>query len=495
MKTGKRAAADLEVRRFVQVVAQDSSMGVELSSGRAWVGVDRQVGHGSGDALFALTDEQYAAALLEDWVIRQFAMECWQGEHEDLLLFYPAGGSWKPEHWLPCRTRVIPPRVAGEVWWHIDALGEPVDGEHVGISRDLSSGAGSIAAGADGVSGMTFRLIGDGAYPRPAALIVGLSVGSDREKSRAILGEPVAAASDEFTVEGVRVRLGYADDGLVEIALDRPETPQPPSGPIGAFLAVLGEPEEGPAFHAAARLAGDRIRRSAAPSGMRRAIAFDGGVEMQVENDQVLSVRITLRSAVAESTYRHPSDLIPGVTLPAPREQVRGVLGAPVASSGGRDLHRYGRNDLVIDYGVSMEGETPTTVTAVLTGVSASDRFRQWRSGDFTTFLDVLGREGSNALVVHVRALPGVRLHMRGAIVTAVEIGSSGYQTERFAAFVDGLPAEPTLQDLPFWGLTYVGEHDRVWELDQGRVHAHAADGSRITSISIGTEWPHGLPQ
>lgn len=490
----KSTAARDRAMRFVQVT-QSPSMGVELSTGRAWVGIDRQVGHGSADALFALTDEQYAAALVDGAVDRQFAIECWQGEREDLLLFHPGGGSWKPEQWLACRERMIAPRVAGEVWWHIDVLGEPADGERVEVSRSLASGAAVISAGHEGVSGMTFRLVGDGAYPRPAALIAGLTAGSDREHVRAILGEPVADGSDEFAVEGTRVRLGYVDQGLVEITLERPATPPPPGEPIGAFLAVLGEPEEGPAFQAVARLAGDRTRRWAAPVGARREIAFDGGVEMQVEHDRVLSVRITMRSATAGSTYRHARDLIPGVTLPAPREHVRGALGAPVASSGGRDLHRYGRHDLLIDYGVSMEGETPTTVTAVLAGVSVSDRFPQWRSGDFTTFLDILGRESSNALVAHVRALPGVSLRMRGDFVAAVEIGTSGYQTERFAAFVDGLPAEPSRKDLPFWGLAHVGEHDSAWELDQGWVHAHARDGSLITSISISTEPPIGLEE
>ncbi|RAO11329.1 hypothetical protein [Micromonospora noduli] len=71
---------------------------------------------------------------------------------------------------------------------------------------------------------MTFRLVGDGAYPRPAALIAGLTVGSDREQAWAILGDPAQAASDEFVVQGVRIRLGYAADGLVEISLERPDS-------------------------------------------------------------------------------------------------------------------------------------------------------------------------------------------------------------------------------------------------------------------------------
>jgi hypothetical protein len=197
-------------------------MGVEASTGQAWIGVDRQVGHGSADALFVLTDEQYAAGLIDGAALWLFQGECWRGEHDDLRLFHPSGAAWRPARWFSCRKRMIPPRFAGELWWHIDALGEPADGEQVDISRSLAAGTALVAAGPDGVSSMTFRLVGDGAYPRPAALIPGLSVGSDREQARAILGDPVSATSDERVVEGLRVRLGYADDGLVEIALDSP---------------------------------------------------------------------------------------------------------------------------------------------------------------------------------------------------------------------------------------------------------------------------------
>ena len=49
-------------KTFVQV-NQRPSLGVELDSGRPWVGVDQQVGHGSADALFELTDEHYASEM------------------------------------------------------------------------------------------------------------------------------------------------------------------------------------------------------------------------------------------------------------------------------------------------------------------------------------------------------------------------------------------------------------------------------------------------
>ena len=56
-RSTRRTAGDAsDARSFVQV-AQRPSLGVEISTGRAWVGVDQQVGHGSADALFALTED------------------------------------------------------------------------------------------------------------------------------------------------------------------------------------------------------------------------------------------------------------------------------------------------------------------------------------------------------------------------------------------------------------------------------------------------------
>lgn len=85
---------------FVQVVASPS-IGVEVTTGTAWVGVDRQVGHGSADALFALTPHQYAQAMTDPEALWPFMQECWRGAHEDLLLHAPAGGSFRPRHWHP----------------------------------------------------------------------------------------------------------------------------------------------------------------------------------------------------------------------------------------------------------------------------------------------------------------------------------------------------------------------------------------------------------
>lgn len=80
------------VPQFVQV-ARQPSLGVELTTGTAWIGVDRQVGHGSADALFALTAQQYVDALRGVGDAFRFASECWHGHHDDLRLFSPAGGA------------------------------------------------------------------------------------------------------------------------------------------------------------------------------------------------------------------------------------------------------------------------------------------------------------------------------------------------------------------------------------------------------------------
>ncbi|WP_146758775.1 hypothetical protein [Micromonospora noduli] len=195
----------------------DNGMGRHRHTSRRAAGWSRRWSAPPSTGYF---DERYATALIDSEALWQFQGECWRGQHDDLRLFHPSGAAWRPARWSSCRERLIPPRFAGELWWHIDALGEPADSEQVEISHSLAAGTALIAVGPVGVSSMTFRLVGDGAYPRPAALIAGLTVGSDREQAWAILGDPAQAASDEFVVQGVRIRLGYAADGLVEISLE-----------------------------------------------------------------------------------------------------------------------------------------------------------------------------------------------------------------------------------------------------------------------------------
>lgn len=490
-----------DTKTFVQV-NQRPSLGVELDSGRAWIGVDQQVGHGSGDALFALTDEQYATALAGEVLDDGFVMECWRGEHDDLLLYYPGGRTFRPERWAFARTRRLPDPCRGEVWWHLDALGETPDSESVETSRRLAAGTAVVEADDEGVHTMTFALVGDSAYPRPAALIGGLTVGSTRERSRSILGAPVDAATDTFQIEGYPVRLGFDDDSLVEVVLERNAPVPPPGGQLGVLLAAVGEPEAGPAFQAAAALASTTHRRWAGSSGFpRRLLTFDGGVEMQVQDDRVLSVRVILSPEAGDSSYRHVDDLVPGATWPFTRDSLRAALGQPIATGGRTDLYRYGRLDLVVEHGVvgkhgvlsEHSGEFPTSITAVLGGVTVSHGINRWRSGEFTTFLDVLGRPSSNALVAQVSALPGVRVRLSKGVVASVEIGTSKHAAERFEAFVDGMPGAPMITDIAFSRPEAFGDRDYVWEFEQGWIHARTSDGTRVTSIAVTGGPPAGF--
>ncbi|GAA2092251.1 hypothetical protein GCM10009759_17780 [Kitasatospora saccharophila] len=477
-----------EVRNFVQVVRQPS-LGVELSTGRAWVGVDQQVGHGSADALFALTDEQYAAALAGEG-LGPFTGECWRGEHDDLLLFHPGGASWYPEHWHPARARMLPPRFEGELWWYVDALDGPADGPGAAVARLLAPTA----------DGPVFRLTGEDAHPRPAALIGGLGPGSDRARARAVLGEPVEADgdggdgngngnrsgdSDLHAVEGDRVRLEYADGGLVSIALERPAPRPLPDGPVRALLAVLGEPEGGPAFRELVRLAGGAHRRWASSSGPSwRLLAFDGGAEVLTRDGEVLGVRLPASGPLSASGL-----------LPGSRTEVHRALGAPSATVAGTDLHRYGARDLLVGYGAEFDsarpGAAPVRVTAVPRGVSVPRDPYRWRSGEFTLFLDVLGRPESHPLVGWVRALPGARLVLRRGLVTAVVVGEhGGHRAERLAAFVDGMPAAPARGDVPFGLPRERGERDDLREFAQGWIHVHCADGSAVSTVTVARQPP-----
>ncbi|PWD52470.1 hypothetical protein C8046_08935 [Serinibacter arcticus] len=493
MSTRSRTSRKPVPTLFVQV-AQHPSLGVETTSGRPWVGVDQQVGHGSADALYALTPEQYAGALVDSSTLGTFEGECWRGDHPELRLHEPGGGSWKPERWVGARARMLPPSVAGEIWHHVDALGESADNERAATSRALA--AGTTTAGTDGDPSLIFRLTGDGAYPRPEALIAGLAPGSDRSRARSVLGDPLPDSPDTYALEGDRLRLTYGGDdggdgdGLLAVTLERPAALPLPAGQIRTFLEVLGEPEAGPAFEAVATLAGGTSRRWAASSGFhRRLIAFDGGVEVQVEEGRVLSARVRLGAGSAGAAYPHAEGLLPGTTWPPSRDDVHRALGAPAATNGRLELHRFGARDLLITY----DGDTPTDLTAVGRGVSVTHRMHRWRSGEFTTFLDILGRPRTDPLVGRVHALPGVRLAYRRDVVDRVEIGGSGHPAERFAAFVDGMPPRPTRSDVPFGRPHDTGDTDDLRYLDQGCVHVRAADGTLVSTIAVSQEPPSGL--
>lgn len=484
-----RAAHEPSARWFVQV-ATGPSIGVEVSSGQAWVGVDRQVGHGSADALFPLTSQLYEEALADGYLGSGYVGECWRGEHDAQSLFDPARGGGRPERWVRQRPRVVSPSFLGEIWHHVDALGEAPDAEPARISSALAAGTAGVTVGPAGVRTLTFALVGEGAYPRPFALIGGLDAGSDRARVRSVLGEPVADP-DVHAIEGDLLRLGYVEGGLAEVVLESPVPGLPPAGSIRTFLSVVGEPERGGAFMAILELVGEAGHRWAASSGFgRRLLDLDGGVELQIEQTRVLSARVRLRARSGGGVYRGLADLVDGVAWPATREDLRRVLGDPVASDRVVDLYRYGRRDLWFEY--DADGQ-PLAMTACLTGISVSPRLHRWRSGEFTLFVDVLGRRSEEPLVDHVRGLRGVQLRFRGDAVTEVEIGRGGHRAERLKAFVDGMPDEPTRTDLRFGTPDYHGDRDDLYDADTGWVRVHASDGRQVTSITVSQDPPRGL--
>ena len=481
--TSRRRKGDLPDERCFLLVNSDLKVGVELSSGRPWVGVDQQVGHYSADALFALTDAQYTSALTAGWFEDGFPGKCWEGQHPERLLFHPARGSLRDDQWRTTRSRVLPPRFAGELFCHLDALGEPVDGEQASIVRRLAGSTSRMSGGADGVQRIEIALLGEGAYPRPGALIAGLAAGSDRAAARAVLGEPVDASADVFTVEGARVELVFTDEGLTAIVLEPAAVEPLPGGALGRILGALGLPEEGEKFTAVASLFGARTNRRM--SGDRRQCLFESGAELELRGGKVLGVSAPLSTTA--TTGEGTPELLPGVAWQPIRAQLRGALGAPADTRDDTDLHHFGDRQLLVKYGIGTEGETATSLTAVLTGETAWRKFPPWWSGDVTRFLDVLGRTASDPLVAYVRALPDVRVRLRGDVVTAVELDG---RTADFAGFVEGLPAVPRRADIAFCHPDEYGEHDDLWNMRPGWLHVRAGTGGRVENIRVCQERP-----
>lgn len=489
----KKRARKPDLRRFVQV-AKRPSLGVEVTTGQAWMGIDQQVGHGSADALFALSDEKYVAMLATGWDPDGLASSCWRGERPDLLLFHPGGRSWEPENWHGSRTRMIPPRLAGEIWWHVDALGQPEHSSPVEISRALAAGKAMVSADSDGVRRLAFPLKGDGCCPRPGALIVGLTAGGSREQVAQVLGDPLSTDADVFPLEGDLVRVSYDEAGLAEIALERRAPATTPVGLLGGILAALSAQEQDAAYRAISEIAGGRSRRWAVSSGFpRRSIVFDGGFELQVEHTRVLSVLVRLRADDRGPAFDGIRSLFPDAGGEPTRDDVERVLGAPASTTANASLHRFAEGDLVVEYGLGAGGETPVRLTAVQRGLSVSHGIMRWRSGELFTFLDILGCPQDHPLVAHVRDLPGVRLRFQRGAVTAVEVGGHGYQTERFAAFLDGMPPQPTRTDVPLGAPHDDGDHDDLRYVEQGCIHVRSDDGVHVSAITVSQETPRGL--
>jgi hypothetical protein len=333
---------------------------------------------------------------------------------------------------------------------------------------------------------MSFPLQGERAYPRPAALIVGLGAGSSRDDTDAVLGDPTTQDPDVFVVESVRIRLTYDDAGLAEIAIDRLESaPGLPEEGIGTFLAAIGEPEEASAYRAMTDVLGGESHYWAS-SGYpgRRLTATGDGVEIQVERDEVLSIRVVLHRAGDTS----PS-LFGGSPARPHRIDVLRALGSPLSTSANAELYRYGNRELLVEYGID---DVVRSVHAVQSGRTPSDRFFRWRAGWFSRFVDILGRDQTNPLVAWARGLDGVRLGIRGGAVSDVEVGPSA-GADRFALFLEGTPHDPTSSDIRFGSPAYLDGSDAVWDLGTSFVHASLARDGRITSIAARQEMPRSL--
>ncbi|GAB3617425.1 hypothetical protein GCM10027416_19820 [Okibacterium endophyticum] len=473
----KRKDPGPDPRVFVQV-ASDPSIGVETTTGDAWIGIDQQVGHGSADALYRLTPEQYAHALVSGWDLRPFIGECWSGKHPELRLHEPGGGRWRPEQWHPARKRPLTPRFAGEIWWHVDALGEPAESRAVALSHALSGGrAATETDDDDAPAEITFPLTGNEPYPRPSGLVAGLSAGSSHADAVAVLGAPTSADPDTFTVESALLRLEFADNGLVAMVLRRAPAASIPGGVLGAFLAAVGGPEHGPAYRVAAAHAGRRRHRWAASSGVRRRLlTFDGGVDMQVEDGYVIGVLIGAPDTGISA--RLLTALLPDVTAPASRADMHSALGSPTTSASRTDLYRYDRRELTVLYSSATADATLTALTATPSGVSVSSGFHRWRSGEFTTFLDTLGLAASAPLVAYAQGLRGVRVRLSHGTVRSVEIDAP------FEGLFDGMPAWPAVVDTPTATEVPIS---RPYEIDDGHAAWSFAQGELRATISRGT--------
>lgn len=152
---------------FVQVSDVVPGVGIDTSTGQAWIGVDRHVSVGSADALFL-----------------------------------PGWGSGTPQYWSGLRSRMLNPPFRGELWWYIDALGQSKHSTVAEIARELAGPTVEFDTDSDGIVSMKVRLTGEHAHPRGAAQIAGLWASSTREQVREFLGRDMIGDPDEFGVEG-----------------------------------------------------------------------------------------------------------------------------------------------------------------------------------------------------------------------------------------------------------------------------------------------------
>lgn len=475
----KRAkAAERDIRRFVEI-HPNLSIGIEVSTGRAWMGIDRQIGHGSADNLFALTPEQYVGQLREDGDIRDLIQECWEGRHEDLIIFEARSTATRPEHFEGYQPRLIRPVIRGEIWRHIDALGMPVESERAGISRQLADGKVTVTSDVDGIVSLAFDLIGENAYPRPEALIAGVGPGStDAEICEVFAAEAVEALS----LEGHTVSAEFAGDGLVKVTLVCRVPRALPADTDETYMKALSDEEEGAAFRAAVTLAGGAAVRWAASSRSgRRLTELKNGGEILVESDRVVSLCF---STMPKGFFRRLSGT-------PTRAEVHNAIGHPTDANTSEDLYCFAGGDVVFRYGHTPE-PTLTQLQIVASGQAVVHRVLRWRSGDITRLIDVLGRAPSNSLVAAVKNMRGVVCRTKSGQVSSVELDLSVARN----TFLHGerLIERPSAADLGLWRPTVAeGEHV-VWELyDGGWIHARVSADGVVQRLTVSLDPPDGI--
>ncbi|MBP1325015.1 hypothetical protein JOF28_000247 [Leucobacter exalbidus] len=340
---------------------------------------------------------------------------------------------------------------------------------------------------------LTFLLTGENSYPRPEGLIAGLTQGSTRDLAHLILGEPVDATRDEFAADGIRVFLEFEAGGLSQISIEPTLQWTLPPGRLGRLLETLGTPEFSDAFvEVIEQTGGARRRHEILSGGIGRLIVWDAGLKVQVQDGNIAIAQVEISTGEADEPNEYARTLVPGMTWPATREQLHSAWGPPSATAGHADLYRYGRRELAVHFSSGQANATLVKLTAVMSGQNATMAMPSRSSGNYTIYLDLLGRPQTDATVVYARTQLGahVQLSGTGRIVTAVEVDGSRVG---FARFMDGWSNVARRSDVAFGAPDYYGAHDDVWWRAPGWIHVHSNNGRNIDRITVSQERPTRL--
>ncbi|MFC7403983.1 hypothetical protein [Georgenia alba] len=205
----------------------------------------------------------------------------------------------------------------------------------------------------------------DGAYPRPSALIDGLSLDSGREQLEFVLGEPHRSTPGyvKYKVGDCFVNFTFADDVVkdvqvqrTDVGADAPVAPAPApeaeiSGELATIMAALGTEYGSREMGAVVLLTGPNAREHAMEDGKAgRYVTFgDSGVDLLYRNDRLVGATVYV-SGEERDLYPRPEKLIDGLRLPARRMKVNMVLGSPTDRSSDIDLYSVGEIDVMFDY-------------------------------------------------------------------------------------------------------------------------------------------------